>query len=246
MNISKDISSDIYKNAFWIWLHLASTILLNALIYTSLRFLEFSPNFSLSISIIGVTISLIVTNIRFPNPSLAKKRFSWTIKVIYQVYAFLMLPISTQSLFLFVVWLGILVSIWSVFLAGLFAPSFKTILDEIRTKRNQDLNNAIPPSNKGPYPTHSKPSQYQGFSETFNLSNLAYVNFQIVIENEMKRQNLSVNRVALLTGVDRSRIRSLRSGEEEPSTEEAISLLKAFGISEEELENYRYASNETE
>ena len=212
MNVSKNISSDIFKNTHWIWLHLASTILLNALIYSSFRVLEFSTGVSSLIAIVGVAVSLILPSIKFPKPSQIKERLYWTVKVVFQIFAFSMLLISIQNLFLFIVWIGVLVSIWGVFLFVVVAKYF----NETRSRLEQDFRNRR------------------------NEADLSNLNYSSILQNEMDRRQLPPYKVALLTGIDESRILRFTTGDEKPTAEEGMALLDFFDLTDQQLKKYRH------
>lgn len=177
MNLSKSIDATIYKNPLWMYLHLASTILITSLIYTSLRLLTLPFHISIIIATIVVLIDLVISYIKFSLPNQAEERLYWATTYIYQVVVILMLIVSIWNLMLLFMWLGILLLIWSIFIIVIFMQAYEA------------------------------------------------ANFGRKLQHEMEREQIPPRDIALLTGVDESRILKFSTGKENPSKKEAETLV---------------------
>lgn len=114
MNTS-NISRDIFRNAFWIWIHLGTAILLNATIYSSFRVLGYSGNLSLIISVSSITVCILIPTLFFSEPSQTKARFYWAGKLVYQSLTVVMIVVCIQNIYLAGLWIILTVSVRLVF-----------------------------------------------------------------------------------------------------------------------------------
>lgn len=153
MNVTKDIpvdtlsktfgistrsgnSKEVFDSKFWVWAHLGSAILINAFFYSFLRILGFVENFSLSVAVVAVMLSLLIPSLLFQQPTQVKERVYWVSRWIYLPLTLGMTLISILNIRSVGLWIGVTIPI-SFILSQLAIDRVKVLADKFKIEKAQ-------------------------------------------------------------------------------------------------------------